>query len=166
MWDLQEVIPNSIRFNRGKTSLRELGEVASANGSKYVLLIGSQRGSPDCFEFYKILGKGIKKIPPTLKLAAVQLRRDIRDERKRRDDFSVRSTIIVKPRNMEHLKLVNALAEIFGMHIVSSPRTNNHQLYTTIDGNGKVIRIKFLSAKDGLEVGPVISIQDVGWGAV
>jgi rRNA maturation protein Rpf1 len=163
MWDLQEVIPNSIRFNRGKTSLRELSEIASANGSKYVLLIGSQRGSPDCFEFYKVLGEGIKKIPPTLKLAAVQLRRDIKGGRKRRSDYSVRSAIIVKPLNMEHLKLANALVEIFGMHIISSPRQDNHQLYTTIDGNGKVIRIKFLSAKDGLEVGPVISIQDVDW---
>lgn len=165
MRDLQAVVPNSLRLNRGKTGLGELGEIASAIGAGYVLLIGRWKGCPGLLEFYKVEGEALRRIPPLLRLGAVRLRREIKGGK--RSSSHPESVVIIEPRILGHHKLAEALGEIFGMHVVPQKREpQDCQLYMTVKGKGEEVGITFFSAKEGSEVGPVISVADIEWEVV
>lgn len=79
--DLNRVIPNSARMNRGKKSIKDLQKIAVGMGYDRIMLIGSRGGNPSTIKFLKVFPDGFEYIKGWLKIIHVTLRREITKRR-------------------------------------------------------------------------------------
>ncbi|MHA1596992.1 MAG: Brix domain-containing protein [Candidatus Asgardarchaeia archaeon] len=79
--DLNRVIPNSIRINRGKMNLLQVLTYASRVGLDHVMVINTWKGNPGKMTFFKVKGQGYEMIPPLVYLKGVSLFREVTEEK-------------------------------------------------------------------------------------
>ncbi len=79
--DLNRVIPNSARMNRGKKSIKDLQKIAVGMGYDRIMLIGSKGGEPSTIRFLRVFPDGFEYIDGWLKIIHVTLRREITKKR-------------------------------------------------------------------------------------
>ncbi|MCD6381343.1 MAG: hypothetical protein J7L50_03350 [Candidatus Odinarchaeota archaeon] len=75
--DLNRVVPNSIRINRGKMNLLQVLTYASRLGLDHVMVINTWKGNPGKITFFKIVGQDYEMIPPLIYLKGVSLFREV-----------------------------------------------------------------------------------------
>ncbi len=76
--DLAKVIPNSIRVNRGKMSLKDLIAYSRSLGARMIILVGLRHGNPGIVRFIELTEFGYTFKPPIIQILSVRLIREIK----------------------------------------------------------------------------------------
>ena len=79
--DLVTSIPHSIRFTRGKATLKDLYLIAKRRGTYGIVITFQEKANPSALVYYAVRAEGLLK-KYLLKLSDVSLRREIKDSQK------------------------------------------------------------------------------------
>jgi len=151
--DLQRVIPNSIRMNRGKLSMDGLRAKASELGADSVLIVEREKGGPGRITLMKSDTSGLWSHTSVLALSHIRTRREF--ESKGRGQ-KIGAIVAAPSLNSRGRDLVTEISDFLGLSVVES----FSKLRCVIDAyphNGEVefvVRIY----PEGKEVGPSFTI--------
>ncbi len=153
--ELSATIPNSIRVNRGKMSLRDLAEYAIEEGFKRVFIVDRWKGGPGRLRLYMLGDEGIVQIPPQIYIKGIKLRREFKIGRK-----IIKSLAIIRSQiSTEALKLTETLSRFFNI-----PLTDREEGYDAIikivKAEDQMLRLSFYQK---VEIGPRIKISHMVW---
>jgi len=153
--DLNRVIPNSIRVNRGKMNLLQVLTYASRLGLDHVMVINTWKGNPGKITFFKIEGQSYETIPPLIYLKGVSLFREVTREKVKK-----RATNLYLHVNSKlDKKYLEGLADVFHSNIVKDfDFTPPVDSILKIDKYDELYELKFFSKVGGklCIIGPIL----------
>ncbi|MFH1328883.1 MAG: hypothetical protein ABIH76_08630 [Candidatus Bathyarchaeota archaeon] len=157
--DLNRVIPQSSRANRGKLSMNGLANLALILRVKYILVIGRWKGGPGKIEFYMASKRGLNQIPPIIFIGDYHLQREYGITHKK-----VKRGGILSAFNPELQKISKALSEILNMPIISHNQWEGYQAYMHVSNiKQNLTKLTFFSCKENLEIGPSLILRIIKW---
>jgi len=159
--DLERVLPDAIRINRGKLSFPEIiGKVFDAEADR-LIIVERWKGGPGRIQFYQISPE-VTRLPPLLILGGVKMQIDF--GRKRRLSKNIAVTVTDDPpKNI--LDLAKFLSQF--LKVPLSAKKSSEEKFTTAlhispipDGEA---RIQFNAPPRGTEVGPRLIVKKAVW---
>jgi len=154
--DLTNIIPNVARVRRGKSSLGGLIQDLTARGVDKMIAIYRWKGGPGRIEFYRVSENALERVPPTMILSAVRLRREYGI----RGKFTV-GGITLSQRDGEAQKFAESLASFLELPVVEEPGQLRTSLHLQRSDHGLMIVVTSPAAER--EVGPMIKISRLLW---
>lgn len=154
--DLSNIIPNVARLRRGKSSVERLVQDLTARGVEKMITVYRRKGGPGRIELYRVLENALERVPPTMILSGVRLRREYGVKGK----FTV-GGITVSQRDGEAMKFAESLASFLGLPVVEEPEKLRTSLHLTRSDHGLTIVVTSPAADR--EVGPMIEISRLFW---
>lgn len=159
--DLERVIPNAIRINRGKLSFSELiGKVFDVEADR-LIIVERWKGGPGRIQFFQISSE-VTHLPPLLILGGVKTQIDF--GRRRRLSKNIAVTVIDDPpKNI--MDLAKFLSQFLKVPL-SITKSSEEKVTTAIqispihDGGA---RIQFNAPPSGTEVGPRLIVKKAVW---
>lgn len=79
--DLNRVLPNTLRINRGKLNISGVMEKTLEYEADRVIIIERHKGGPGRLRFYGILSGEFKQLPPQIHLAGIKTQDDLRQRK-------------------------------------------------------------------------------------
>ncbi|BDC19318.1 hypothetical protein HS5_22080 [Acidianus sp. HS-5] len=136
------VIPNSVKHNRGKSSINEIFFLCKKLNCRFILYIDSNKGNPSRILLYDFIQD---KIRYELKIIGISTLSDFKIRRKRIDRICIR--------NIECKELIPFLIDLNLFNISSCDN------FVDMLKKDEVCEMKFVSKFEKL-VGPIIRIHD------
>lgn len=159
--DLERVIPNAIRINRGKLSFSELIGKAFDMEADRLLIIERWKGGPGRIQFFQISSE-VTHLPPLLILGGVKTQIDF--GRRRRLSKNIAVTVIDDPpKNI--MDLAKFLSQFLKVPL-SITKSSEEKVTTAIQISpipDKGARIQFNAPPSGTEVGPRLIVKKAVW---
>ena len=161
--DLASVLPEAIKLNRGKSSLRDLYYDAMAYGATRIVIVTVWKGNPGKMLVYQPLEPpdvGLKLIASYL-IRGVKLRREVPGSKKLQS--TTKLAIDLTSINSERLRmLADTISRSFLARMVFDPDELEHfNVVLELEEAGSTIVLKFISPRDNRVCGPIIRIQGV-----
>lgn len=75
--DLNRVLPNTIRINRGKLSIRGVAEKAMEYKADRVIIMERRQGGPGRIQFYKNIFGELEQTPPNIYLKGIKIQDEL-----------------------------------------------------------------------------------------
>ncbi len=163
--DLSHTIPNILRINRGKLSLKGVTEKAVKLNAEKVMIINRWKGGPGKIEMYELSAEGLKPIPPLIYLRNVKPRREFPQIMKK--GRRIKSVAIEASQNpsAEVEKLEEALSKFFNIPLVSfeEARWKYDALMQIKAEPSEGLTITFKIFPEIAEIGPRMSVSHLIW---
>ena len=159
--ELELVIPNAVKVNRGKSSIIEVAGKALSLGANRILYIGSRGGNPGFMRFLRVREGIIEVMPYLIRIFGVKLLIDmpVTVTVKQR----ARSGIIVSLR--EYAEVMDVLSEQLGlpsMRVYDFESVRGmYDVIFLINKVGNVYEVQILNGRDLGPYGPFMRISDV-----
>jgi len=159
--ELQRVLPNAIRVNRGKMSLIDVALRALEYNVDRVILVSVFKGNPGRIRFFSVSSDSFVEIPPLINILGVKLLREFR-----RGRFIKVSSLIVVPvdREDELLNFSSFLADALKAKVVFSPNFDDFEVDTAFlrveRGRNNLFNLVFVD-KFNVPIGPLIRVRSV-----
>jgi U3 small nucleolar ribonucleoprotein protein IMP4 len=159
--DLERVIPNAIRINRGKLSFSELiGKVLDVEADR-LIIVERWKGGPGRMQFYQVSSE-VTRLPPLLILGGVKTQIDF--GRRRRLSKNIAVTVIDDPPT-NILDLAKFLSQFLKVPLSIMERSEEKvttaiQISSIPDGGA---RIQVNAPPSGTEVGPRLIVKKAVW---
>lgn len=155
--DLNRTLPNSVRVNRGKMSLRRIALEASTQEADRVIIVERESGLPSKILFFTIEKEQLVLFNPVIFIKGVKTQDQI--GRKSRYLSGVALTVTLEG-GSDLLKLANALSWFLGIELVH----NNVELQK-FEASLHVSKTQIaVTAPPKLnEIGPVLYLKRVSW---
>ena len=159
--ELELVIPNAVKVNRGKSSIIEVAGKALSLGANRILYIGSRGGNPGFMRFLRVREGIIEVMPYLIRIFGVKLLIDmpVSVAVKQR----ARSGIIVSLR--EYAEVMDVLSEQLGlpsMRVYDFESVRGmYDVIFLINKVGNGYEVQILNGRDLGPYGPFMRISDV-----
>jgi U3 small nucleolar ribonucleoprotein protein IMP4 len=162
--DLTHTLPNSIRINRGKSSLNTLAEKALEHEAERIIIADRWKGNLGKIQLFTLGDTGLIQFYPIIYVKSVKLRRDFGHTRGKTAKSLILQTTPEIP--SEARKLADALTQF--LNTPKQPTDNslppNTQIIMHISLNPtRRIQITFLQTPEKNEIGPRITISHLIW---
>ncbi len=162
--DLANTIPNTLRFNRGKSSLTTLAEKALEHQAEKIIIADRWKGGLGKIQLFTMGETGLEEYRPLIYVKSMKLRREFKHAPAR----AVRHlTIQTEPRvPFEVQKLADVLANFFNIQKHSTEETSHPSTRTTMHISltpARRIQITFLQTPQNVEIGPRITVSHLIW---
>ena len=159
--DLQRVLPDAIRINRGKLSFPEIiGKVLDAQADR-LIIVERWKGGPGKIQFYQISSE-VTLLPPLLILASVKMQIDFGRKILLSNNIAVTVTDN-PPKNIQDLaKFLSQFLKIPLSTKKSSKEKFKTTLHITPIPNAEA-RNQFNAPPKGSEVGPRLIVKKAVW---
>jgi U3 small nucleolar ribonucleoprotein protein IMP4 len=159
--DLERVIPNAIRINRGKLSFSELISKVFDVEADRLIIVERWKGGPGRIQFYQISSE-VTRIPLLLILGGVKTQIDF--GRRRRLSKNIAVTVTDDPpKNV--LDLAKFLSQF--LKVPLSIKKSSEEKVTTAIQISPIpqggARIQFNAPPSGTEVGPRLIVKKAVW---
>jgi len=159
--DLNRVLPNTIRTNRGKLSMKGVAEKALEYRADRVIIVERYKGSPGGILLYKITSDRLEQIPPQIYLNEVKTQDEL-GERK-----SVKGNLtITTPSNpsIEAKKLAAGLSDFLRIPYLEQENQLNSQATMQITPTPRYeAKISFTMPPTVKDVGPILIVKHVSY---
>ena len=155
--DLNRVLPNTIRINRGKLSIRGVTEKALEYKADRVIIIERRKGGPGSILFYKIMLGELRQVPPLIYLKEIKTQ----DELGQRTRIKG-SLIITTSRNpdIQIKELASHLSDFLRIPYLEDPGNVKFQASIHISLTPEYeIKISFTMPPVVKEVGPNLIVK-------
>ena len=161
--DLNKVIPNSLRVNRGKKTFDDLALIALNNGLKYVLIVSEVNANPLRMTIYGVNEKESKLVRLVeLRLSGVKLLREIPDSQR---PLNIRR-LVIDPKDLDVLSEVSGLDKFLeALRVEIKPvdsivRVSDYMLVKPkkLDGD---VELSFICLGSMKICGPIIRVRRV-----
>jgi len=160
--DLACSIPDTIRVNRGKMNLQELGENAIEKGSDRIILVDRWKGGRGRIRLYKLGQRKPVQVPPQIYIKAIKLRREFKVREK-----SVNSLIIARnlTETPSETMLLGALSDFlnFSLSNINEAGSDHEAAIQVYRGNGQLTHFSFFLLPRMAEIGPRTTISHLIW---
>lgn len=160
--DLSRAIPNTVRVNRGKSSLITLAEKALEYRAEEVLIVDRWRGGVGRLQLFEVSESGLTPRYPVIYVKSTKLRRDFPHTHRRTAATLTLQTALNIPSQAK--KLAEALSRFLGIQTPSSenPLPESARTLRISLTDAHRIQITFLQPPDA-EIGPRITISHLVW---
>lgn len=161
--DLANMIPNTLRFNRGKSSLTTLAEKALEHQAQKIIIADRWKGGLGKIQLFTMGETDLEEYRPLIYVKSMKLRREFKHAPTRAVKHL---TIQTEPRiPLEAQKLADALANFLNIqHLAEEPFQSNTQTTMHISLNpSHRIQITFLQIPRKIEIGPRITVSHLIW---
>jgi U3 small nucleolar ribonucleoprotein protein IMP4 len=162
--DLTHSIPNSLRANRGKSSLDSLAEKALEYEAGKVIICDRWKGGLGKIQLFEVGNGGLVHFDPLMYIKKVKLRRTF--EHVRRKAFKSLTLLTGSGISFEAHKLADALSRFFNIPKLTADETLSPNTQTAMHISFDAafsIRITFLQTPRKVEVGPRVTISHLIW---
>lgn len=160
--DLERVIPNVVRVNRGKMSTDEVAEKALEHDTNRVVVVDRRHGGLGAIKFFQVGESGLVSIPPVVHVAGMRLRREFGVSKVK----PARSIVLLSPENSSQVsRLADTFSKFFGMPILpmnEAVKTGPTRMGIRRDEGNRIV-ITFVVEPNHVEVGPRIIVSSVEW---
>ncbi|MFP3984555.1 MAG: hypothetical protein ACLFU9_00835 [Candidatus Bathyarchaeia archaeon] len=162
--DLAGSIPNSIRINRGKSSLDRVAEKALEQGAEKVIIADRWKGGLGKIQLLEIGETGLVHFYPLIYVKNLKLRREFGSKQSQ----AIKSLVLQIKTNVppEVYKLADVFSQFFSIPKLSIDEQSaaNIQAVMHISTNpANRIQIEFLQLPQRIEIGPRITISHLVW---
>lgn len=162
--DLTRSIPNSLRANRGKSSLDNLAEKALEYEAGKVIICDRWKGGLGKIQLFEVGGSGFVQFYPLICVKKVNLRRTFGHVRSK----AVKSLILQTEGELsfEAHKLADALSHFFKIPRLTTDKTLSPNAQTIMQISldaARRIQITFLHTSRKIEIGLRITISHLIW---
>lgn len=162
--DLVHSIPNTLRINRGKSSLDTIAEKALEYEAEKVIICNRWKGGPGKIQLYKMGDAGLVQFYPVIYVKKVEFRKSFERVRSKAVKSLILQTTTKIP--FKAHKLADALS-----HFLNTPKqpadvTLSPNTQTTMQislNTAHRIQITFLQTPQKIEIGPRITISHLIW---
>lgn len=162
--NLSNSIPNVVRFNRGKISIKELIDKLKELGSDRLILLYRKNGNPGIIKFYKLLNNELRLAPPIMLLVGVNFAKHQDSKHQRRKKYSAELISFEDSLEKESLKFVEEVSDFLELPHLSSNLCLKYKVtlhFSMI--NDSIIKIALTSPPGESEVGLYLLIKKVMW---
>jgi rRNA maturation protein Rpf1 len=161
--DLNRVLPNTLRTNRGKLSMKGLAENALECGADRVMVVERHQGNPGSLIFYKITSNKLKQVPPLIYLNEIKTQDELGER------LSIKRDLIITTANdpsKEIEKLASGLSETLGFPYIKEADTLKFQAALKVAPSQKYeAKISFAMLPTVKEIGPILIVKHVSYQA-
>ncbi len=162
--DLTHAIPNSIRINRGKSSLDTVAEKALECEIEKIIIADRWKGGLGKVQLFEMGDTGLVQLHPIIYVKDVKLRREFRPARGKKVESLVFQAETEAP--FEIQRLANSLSEFLNISKLSTDETPVSDRGTLIYisfSQANRIQLTFLQLPRRVEVGPRITVSHLIW---
>ncbi|MCS7364224.1 MAG: hypothetical protein NDF54_02140 [archaeon GB-1867-035] len=159
--DLERVLPNAVRVNRGKMSLIDVALRALEYNADRIILVSVFKGNPGRIRFFSVSRGSFVEIPPIINILGVKLLREFRDSKMIRA-----SSLVILPIGEEAdlLEFSSSLADALKAKVLSSPNINDFSTDTAFlrveHGRRSLYNLAFVD-KFNVPIGPLIRVKSI-----
>ncbi len=155
--DLVKVVPNSIRFNRGKATYEDLATIAKRYSSRGVLMILEKKGNPSALAY--LIPESITSLTRryVVLISSLRLLREIKDHQ---TPYNVRKLVLnfsKVPQGFPQ-RVCEALIEIFAPTLVQAPEESPDVVELKVAGDENSVFVTFYCSSTGRICGPAFSV--------
>jgi len=149
--DLFEVIPSSIKLNRGKLSVEGMCAMASDLGATGVLVVEREKGGPGRIVLLKSDVDGTWLQASALKLSHIRTRREHGSKGR---GPTVEAMVAAQGMDRRERGLVDDIAALLGLVVVESPAKSVHRCVIEASPCDREVEFVVKVYPGGIQVGP------------
>ncbi|MHA1268675.1 MAG: hypothetical protein ACTSPY_02705 [Candidatus Helarchaeota archaeon] len=152
---LRNVIPNSIRFNRGKSSINDLILKANELNVDLIIIIDSMYGNPSKIRFLKVTGMEGSFIPGEIYFQGIELNLNIIKRKYINNEYKIKILNVQNDSNIYNLgkflaKVFNTDFYIISKNFYKSNKINYEEIFSNV--NEKIICLVIHKVKDIINI--------------
>ena len=155
--DLATAIPNSRISRRGKSSVEDLSRRFLEEGFDHAVALYRWHGGPGRIAFFNVKASGLEKVPPTLLLRSVRLRREYGARGQHTLDAISHEGASAEATRLR--KVLSSVLELPEIEILKSAGCSLHVRELT----GGTIELVVTSPPCNQEIGPKLVISGLLW---
>jgi rRNA maturation protein Rpf1 len=160
--ELAYTIPNSKIVRRGKSSIDQLTVRLVEDGFSRLIMLCRWHGGPGRIDFYNVNPNGLTRLPPSIVLKQVRLRREYpRGGRHLAQAIACESEVSAQTQ-----RFAASLSRILGLPVGNLKELSHDkaviQIASAADGS---LQIAVTSSPSGNEVGPRLIVSQPTWNA-
>jgi len=156
--ELTLAVPHSIKFNRGKSTLIDLKNIAVSKNAYGLLMIYEIKANPSALVYYRVSDVELKRIY-LLKIASVRLGREIREYQK---PLGIKS-LVMSPVNLGSglpILAAEAIVEIFKPSLYQGDPPLR-AVEVVLVGNSNGMDVSFICTSSERPCGPSFKVMSV-----
>ncbi|MEM0014061.1 MAG: hypothetical protein QXS42_07345 [Zestosphaera sp.] len=160
--DLVRVVPNSLRFNRGKATYKDLALLVKRQNSRGVLMVMERKGNPSALK-YLIPGSGQASLK-TRYVVLIRSLKLLREVHEAQTPFNVDKLLLNASRTtLQGLlhEVYEVFTEIFNPELTSERVASTEAIELIIAGNGDDVNVSFYCTSTGRPCGPMFRVLKV-----
>jgi rRNA maturation protein Rpf1 len=116
--NLSNSIPNVVRFNRGKISIKELIDKLKELGSDRLILVYRKNGNPGTIKFYKLINNKLKLSSPIILLEGVNFAKQRDSNHQCRKKYSAELISFENSLEKESLKFLEKVSDFLKLPLL------------------------------------------------
>ncbi|MEM3923121.1 MAG: hypothetical protein QXZ48_02360 [Zestosphaera sp.] len=158
--DLVRVVPNSIKFNRGKATYEDLAAITKHYSSHGVLMVLEKKGNPSALT-YLVPGDTTNLVKKYLMLmSSLKLLREIRGHQ---IPYNVKKLVLNFSRVPQGFpqRVCEVLIEIFRPALIHESTEPTEAIELEVTGNENIASIAFYCSSTGRACGPAFNITKI-----
>jgi len=157
--DLITTIPNTVRVNRGKSTLSDLRNVMISHRARGVLIIYERRGNPSALTYFTDVNGKLTRVL-LLKITSIKLSREISGYQK---PVNVSRLVINEDEVPNGLpsEVANAFVTIFNTQLVSGGVKYYDAVEVKLVGESNHVKVSFICVGSGRVCGPQLGVSKV-----
>lgn len=155
--DLNRIIPNSVRVNRGKMSLRQIAMEASSQKADRVLIVERETGVPSKILFFTIDNEELVLYNPVINIKGVKTQDQIGHKSRYLRGIAL---TVSSDEGLDLLKLASALSWFLKIKLIHNP---DELQKVEASLHVSKAKIAMTSPPKMNEIGPVLYLKKVVW---
>jgi len=161
--DLERIIPNAVRVNRGKMGLQELAEQAVERGLDRIIVVDRWKGGPGRIRLYRIGQRSLVLAPPQIYIKGIRLQREFEGREKTVNSLAM-SRKPGEP-SSEIRMFMCAIADFLNVPIVNIDEagSNYEAAIQVYQDDAQVTHLSFFLLPEMVEIGPHVTISHLTW---
>lgn len=159
--DLVRVIPESLKFNRGKATYKDLALLVKRHNSRGVLMVMERKGNPSVLAY--LTPEGTQASLKTRYMILIRSLKLLREIPEAQIPFNVAGLLVDAgkiPQGLPH-DVCDALIEIFNPNLFPERNTPTEALELVITGNEDGVNVSFYCTTTGRPCGPTFKVLKV-----
>jgi len=155
--DLNRTLPNSVRVNRGKMSLKQIAMEASSQEVDRVIIVEREKGHPSKILFFTIEKEELVHFNPVIYIKGVKTQDQIGQKSRYLSGIAL---TVSSEEELDLLKLASALSWLLRIKLIHNPRELQKFEASLHVSESK---IAVTSPPKMKEIGPVLFLKKVMW---